>query len=738
MDLLSDLNQPQREAVQHVEGPLLVLAGAGSGKTRVITRRVAYMIQSGVPAYNILAITFTNKAAGELRERLIQLRLPAGVTACTFHSLCARLLREFAAEAELAHNYSIYDRDDQIRVVKAAMANLSLPTDRFPPARVHHAISSAKSDLVTPQKFADDAQGAFERMVAQVYAEYQRLLAGANALDFDDLLSRTARLMTVRPDVRQLLADRYRYIMVDEYQDTNRVQYILAHGIAVEHENICVTGDPDQSIYAWRGADVRNILEFEADYPNATVINLEENYRSARPILTAASALIDHNTQRKPKTLWTSRDGGEDVHVVVCDDSKAEAKEVARRVADFCHRGGRYDEVAVFYRVNSLSRTIEEAMLAAGIPYCVVRGVAFYNRKEIKDVLAYMKLLVNPDDEIATLRVINIPARGIGAVTVGRLLQLSRSSGINLLEACRCGQQAGLSSAAAKKTAAFAAMIESLAGDVDRSIQKIMEDVLSKTGLEKAFQAVAETAAPGAGPAANVAELISNARDFDESSGGAPLEEYLHQITLVSDVDYIEGGDGAVTLMTLHAAKGLEFPAVFIIGCEEGLLPFQRGDAGVADSVRPADLEEERRLAFVGMTRAKRELTLSSVRRRMLRGQYTSQTASRFLEEIGTKDVTHEDRTMALPQPRRQGSFSGGGFYAASDQEQIEALAEATQLPPELEYMQVGSKIQHPKFGRGKVTSIGGQLWPETRVHIFFEDFGPKTIKASVTNLELL
>jgi len=740
LDLLANLNEPQRRAVQHVDGPLLVLAGAGSGKTRVITHRVAYLIQQGVSPWQVLAITFTNKAAGEMRQRVEQLRAPRGSTVCTFHSLCARLLREFADAAALAPNFSIYDRDDQLRITKEAMARAEVPADRLTPSAVHATISNAKNELSTPAAYAEKVDGFYERNVARVFAEYEKLLAANNALDFDDLLLRMVYLLRDRPEIRAKLSDRYRYVLIDEYQDTNHAQYVLAHGIALAHENICVTGDPDQSIYAWRGADIGNILEFEADYPNAEVVRLEENYRSTAAILGAANRLISHNAMRKDKALWTSRTGGANVRVVHCDDEHAEAREVARRIAAHRAGGGQYSEVAVFYRVNSLSRVVEEAMLTTGIPYRIARGVEFYNRKEIKDVLAYLRLISNGVDDLSCLRIINTPARGIGTTSVKRLLALGESTGESLLQVCRRAAEAGLTTAPARKVDGFAALIASLAGDLDRPVRDICEDVVRETGLEELYRKAGEE---GTSALANISELISTAAEFDRNVEGGTLADYLQQVSLVSDLDHFDGSGGAATLMTLHAAKGLEFPVVFMVGCEDGLLPFQRGDGPRWEPPDPGKLEEERRLAFVGMTRAMDDLTLTAVRRRMVRGRYQSQIASPFLDEIGPQGVEVEDlRTAPTLRPQRG---RGGGFYAdVRDRARIEAdfdpyeVGMDVEFPPELEHLTEGCRVHHPQFGGGKVTKIHPQPWPETRADIFFDQVGPKRLVLSKAKLELL
>ncbi len=733
MDLLRDLNVPQRDAVTHMDGPLLVLAGAGSGKTRVIIRRVAYMIAQGVAPGSILAITFTNKAAAEMLHRVERLKTPRGATICTFHSLCARLLREFAQAAQLPRNFSIYDREDQLRLTKEVISNLKIKTQNFAPSAIHASISKAKNAMQTHAEYGAMAGGFYEQTVADVYGGYEKALRSNNALDFDDLLLRMTFLLRDRGDIRTLLGQRYRYILVDEYQDTNRAQYIIAHGIAMDHENICATGDPDQSIYAWRGADIRNILEFEADYPNAAVIHLEENYRSTSPILAAASRLIAHNSQRKEKSLWTNRKGGPPVSVVLCDDEHAEARCIAARIVE--HRAsGRDNDVGVFYRVNSLSRVMEQTLLEHGIAYRIARGVEFYNRKEIKDVLAYLRLLVNSSDDLSCRRIINTPPRGIGAATLERISDLAARRGISLLDACGSPTEAGLGPGPAKKVAAFSKLIAELSSDLDRPVREITEDLVRKSALEEALRSEEEDSFR------NVAELISTAAEFDETNDNPTLEEYLQRISLVADVDHMEGSAGAVTLMTLHAAKGLEFPVVFIMGCEDGLLPFARTDNNDSWKMNGSttDLEEERRLGFVGMTRAKTHLTLTCARSRMIRGRRSSQAASMFLSEIAGEGVKREDLTTSriAAQPARR--KTGGGFYADVEERSIiESMVDEHPLPPEYEYLKVGSVVHHPKFGRGKVLKLS-QVWPETRATIDFEQLGQKRIVLAMTTLELM
>ncbi len=753
------MNPPQRRAVEHVDGPLLVLAGAGSGKTRVITRRVAHLICSGVPAGNVLAITFTNKAAGEMRQRVEQMGLPAavnrpgrptGATICTFHSLCARLLREFAERAGLEANFTIYDAADQKRLIRRIFKDQGIRPGKYSPSGVHGTISNAKNDLLTPETYASGVRGWYQTTVAQVYMEYQRRLRDNRAMDFDDLLMKTAFLLRDAPDVRGELSERFRYVLIDEYQDTNHAQYLIAHTIAMDHQNICATGDPDQSIYHWRGANIENILEFENDYPNAAIIRLEENYRSTQAILSTASQLISHNRNRKEKALWTSRSGGDDVSVVLCDDEHAEAHHVVQSIRRRHSAGGRYGDVAVFYRLNSFSRVLEEALVKEGVPYRIARGVEFYNRKEIKDVLAYLKVLVNPDDDVSCLRIINVPKRGIGSRTVGCLQALAGTRGISLLEAARRSEQAGLKSAAVKRVSDFVELMNALADEKDGPVSELIKTIINRTEMERSLRD--EQSGEGDQPLANLSELVSSAAQFDQQAeaGAASLEDYLQQVSLISDVDHFEGRDQAVTLMTLHAAKGLEFPVVYVVGCEDGVLPFVRDDsAGGGDRFENPQqkIEEERRLLFVGMTRAQDALTLSSARKRMIHGRTTSQAVSPFLMEIGPEHVRAEDLTTFASVPRRRcGPRRGrkrpapaaGGFYDdVLQREIIEAAVKggAEPMPPEYVNMTPGRWVRHPKFGTGRIVSLS-QSWPDTRVVIDFQDLGLKKIVLRYADLE--
>ena len=729
MDLLSNLNEAQQRAVTHVDGPLLILAGAGSGKTRVITRRVAYLIQQGVAPWQILAITFTNKAAKEMARR-IEESGGRGVTACTFHSLCARLLREFAPEANLSTRYSIYDTSDQTRLVKSAMEKAGLDGGILVPSKALSAISHAKMRLQTAEAFAAATTSA-DRLLATAYRAYEQALVAADALDFDDLLMRTAFLLRDRPDIRQQLGQRYRYVLIDEYQDTNHAQYIIAHGIALDHENVCATGDPDQSIYSWRGADVGNILDFETDYPSATVIRLEENYRSTAHILAAASRLVAYNYQRRVKALFTRREGGQDVTILTTTDEHAEAAEVVRRVADLTARGHQHDDIAVFYRLNSLSRVLEDGFRKTGTPYRIARGVAFYSRKEIKDVLAYLKLTLNANDNIACERIINVPARGIGATTLRRLGRWADRHSESLLGAARqAGQVPDLGKAAVARVARFVALMDDLSGLIDGPVKQIMEAALKRTGLEEDLRAsVGEQRTE----LANVEELVTSAAEFDRENPGAGLADYLQLVALVSDADHFEGGSGAVTLMTLHAAKGLEFPVVIMVGCEAGVLPFHH-PAG-----RPTDGEEERRLCFVGMTRAKDQLLLTHALYRSLRGVRYRQAPSRFLTELSGQHVTQIDLSELPGQDeldRTRHTSEADPWPTDDDFYDPETDPDAT-ADESVGGMGAGNRVRHPGFGVGRVVSVS-RSGPHTRVVVDFDQFGRKTLILQYAKLERL
>jgi len=682
--LLGGLSDPQLEAVQHTDGPLLILAGPGSGKTRVVTSRAAYLAATVTDARHILAITFTNKAAREMRDRIETLGVPRSMTVCTFHALCARLLREYHDRVGLPHGFSIVDRDDRRKLLKKAIEACDLASDRWRPAVVEAAISRAKNDMVTAADFANQPLDWWNGTISRVYTCYEKRLAEMAGLDFDDLLMRTALLLKADDELRDTLQDRYRYVLIDEYQDTNAAQYTIARLLCQKRENICATGDPDQSIYGWRGANIENILTFERDYPAARVVRLEQNYRSTKRILASADVLIARNTQRKEKTLWTDNEEGSPVRAVECEDGDDEAAMVARDVATQVRNGLRADETAVFYRVNSLSRGIEEAFIREGIQYQIARGLEFYNRKEIKDVLAYLRVLTNTADEVSLLRAINTPPRGIGATTVGRLVEQARASNRRLFDVIVGGEEpAGLGRSAAK-VRQFGELLRGLSGVIEKPAPQALEFVISHSGLRAMYNT--ETDADDA-PAANLDELISASAAFQQDQPEATLLDWLEHAALVSDVDSVKDNSGAVTLMTLHAAKGLEFSAVYIVGLEDGLLPFRRQE-------EDADEEEERRLCFVGITRAKKRLTLSHARYRMMRGVTQRTARSRFLDELPDDQVEWGDNDAGKPR-RRRGAKTASGEQAPPGR-----------LPDDIDEWQVGSLVRHPLHGLGQVMSL--------------------------------
>jgi DNA helicase-2/ATP-dependent DNA helicase PcrA len=624
------LTTSQKKAVFHVEGPLLVIAGPGSGKTAVITYRIGALIDSGISPYNICAITFTNKAADEMRQRTRALGTPAGPHISTFHSLCVRILRRYADKVGINPNFSIYDQSDQTRCIKQAVKDCELDTTNFPPARMLDAISTRlKNNLIDVDAFKAQADDYFTKNLAHIYDRYQHILTEHNALDFDDLLLKTAFLLRDCPEVCSELSNRFKFLLIDEYQDTNRAQYIIAKALASEHKNICATGDPDQSIYRWRGADIRNILAFEKDWPDATVVKLEENFRSTPNILEVADKLIANNRNRKQKTLIPTRPAGEDIAVTVFEDENDETQGVVRRIKQLTDQGVSLNDIAVFYRVNSQSRVLEEAFIRDKILYQVVRGVEFYNRKEIRDLLAYLKVLVNPEDEIALLRIINTPARGIGKTTIDRVRAYAVGNNISFFEALKKAKDiASLSKAAQAKLAVFVDMIKSFKKDVAGQVTALAQLVFVESGLEKSLK---DQGDKGEDALENINELINAASQYEKFTEQPSLLDYLQQIALFSDADAYDSSSGSVALMTLHAAKGLEFDNVFIVGVEHGLLPHERSTTNEDLS----ELEEERRLFFVGITRAKTRLHISHAHYRTIRGQQLRTIPSQFLYELG-------------------------------------------------------------------------------------------------------
>ncbi len=731
--MLSELTDAQREAVTHFEGPLLILAGPGSGKTRVITHRVAWLISQGVPGQNILALTFTNKAAEEMGRRIEQLTGDPTVWVGTFHRFCARLLRKYAPFVGLQENYTIYDAEDNVRALRRVLGQLELDNSRFTPQTIAKRISRAKNNLISPDEFAAKSGEALDEIVRVVYPAYQRELSSSNAADFDDLLYHLAAVLRENPELRAALDRRYRFVLVDEYQDTNSAQYAIARALSVDHPNLAVTGDPDQSIYSWRGANLNNILEFERDFPNVRVVRLERNYRSTQRILRVAAGLIAHNLRRKEKALFTENGVGSPVRLITYATQKEEAEGIAARIAAEIHAGRRRPgDFAVFYRINALSRALEFAFRDLGIPYQMVHGLEFFQRKEIKDVLAYLHLLNNPRDGVALLRVINTPPRGIGKTTIDRLSRFAQRRGLSLLEAARevikprpavaphddtnaGGFASDFGARAKSPLTRFVKLYDRLAAAADAPLEEVVGLVLSETGYQKRLSE--SELEEDQQRLANVEELLTVARDFDERHPcGGRLEEFLEETSLVNDTDAWEVDSDRVTLMTLHASKGLEFPVVFLIAAEEGLLPHERCRRW------EEQLEEERRLMFVGITRAQRELQISMARYRDFRGARKLTVPSSFLMELPRDEMEmgfagEEERVVTFDtepkSPVESRSATDAGGFIPGDGVRLTtgaALANrgAPPTPTAPDDFRQGMLVVHPVHGLGRISALSG------------------------------
>ena len=725
-DLLDDMTPAQREAATAIDGPLLVLAAAGSGKTRVITRRVAYMLRRGIAGSNILGLTFTNKAAGEMRGRVEALAPGSGVWLGTFHGLCARLLRQYAPLLGIDRGFSIYDQSDRLKALKGVMARLGLDNLGVTPERVESAISKAKNDMLSPEQFAKRGESDHvDAVVARAYVAYQERLVESSAVDFDDLLVHVVKILREHPEVRARLDARYRYILVDEYQDTNMAQYAIVRALAVDYPNLCVTGDPDQSIYGWRGANLDNILEFENDYPGCKVVRLERNYRSTKNILRVADHLIRFNRRRKPKALETENPEGPPVTLTITPTETEEARRLAATLANLANEGEYgFRDMAVFVRVAALTRPIEVALRLAKIPYQVVGGVSFYERQEIKDVLAYLRLMLNPKDDIAFERVVNSPPRGIGKTTVDRLAMRARELGLPLMSMARESTNVpGLKDRATRALRDFAMLMGELVGLRDHAAEETLRKVLALSGYHKYL--VEEAKEGGEERLANVDELVTAARQFDREHPGGSVLDFLEEVSLASAVDRWEDDTGAVTLMTMHAAKGLEFPVVCIVGLEQGILPHARSGES------SAQLEEERRLLFVGITRARQELYLSQCRVREFRGQRTVTIPSQFLAELPEEPlrvVDFSDPMAGLPaiprrpQPPRPASPAPapGGFklITAADLAAGKVLELSAPAGVGGDF-RTGVHVIHPQYGLGRLVAIDG-LGPNRKGKVAF------------------
>ena len=723
--LLEGLTDAQLEAVSAHEGPLLVLAGPGSGKTMVVTRRIAHLVASGVDPSSILALTFTNKAAAQMRERVSSLlgeTMTGLMQVSTFHAFCARQLRIWSTAAGVSQNYSIWDSADQRDAVKRAIVDAGLSTSNWPPAAVLSTISGAKNKLMDAAAFEQDAMDFNDRTVAKIYSRYETLLRDNDAMDFDDLLGHVARLLRDDETIRSAAQRRWQYILVDEYQDTNYAQFIIASGLAQSHRNICVVGDPDQSIYRWRGADIRNILDFEAHYPEARVVPLGRNFRSTGHIVKAASGLVSHNESHRHKDLHTELDDGSPVTIRTCMDEHAEAEAIVGHFRSAAEDGKAWREMAVLYRVNSLSRVLEDAFRHASVPYAVARGTAFYERREIKDALGYLRLLLNPNDDIALRRIINVPTRGIGKTTMDRMETHAKANGQRLGEVMRrISSVPEVTDRARKAVGRFVTMIdgwiaEMSGGMLGLDLADLVSMVLRDSGLESSMV----DADDGEDRVENLSELVSAAADLiiePGEDGSLPdlrgqLAAWLESIALVSDSDAIDPESGVVTLMTLHAAKGLEFDVVAIAGLEQGMLPHSRSFN------EPDSMEEERRLCYVGMTRARRDLLMTRAMTRTHRGLRDRTMVSEFIDEIPPDHVACE-----LPKPSWGSSMdSGEGHLLRGDPESV---------------FKLGDQVEHPRFGLGKIQRLMSRPRGLTAT-IDFDEYGPRTLLVAHAGLQRL
>ena len=719
---LIDLNPPQREAVLHTEGPLLILAGAGSGKTRVITHRIAYLIgECHIRPWNVLAVTFTNKAAEEMRERVARLLGAEGVNVWvgTFHATCVKILRKNAQHLDLRSSFVIYDEGDQLALLRGCLKELDLGERVIHPRVVRAKISRAKNDLLTPAGFASQAADYLEERVARIYYRYQAALQRNGALDFDDLLMETVRLFVERPLILSAYQELWRYLMVDEYQDTNHAQYRLIRLLAERHQNLAVVGDDDQSIYRWRGADLANILDFERDYPSCKVIRLEQNYRSTQRILEAASSVIARNRGRKVKRLWTENEVGELVGFCHARDEGDEATFIMETIRHLAvQEGYDFDDFAVFYRVNAQSRVLEDALRRAVVPYAIVGGLRFYERKEIRDLVAYLRLIANPADSVSFLRVVNVPARGIGRGTLDRVSELAAARGLSLWEACREIEKEGfLAARQMKALLEFQALIERFIARLHETpVPDLVSVLLQETGYSAELEQ--EGTPEALSRIENLQELISAALDFVQRSEDTTLQAFLDMVALLTNVDEgMRDTRGRVTLMTLHMAKGLEFPVVFIEGMEEGVFPHGRAYTD------PEELEEERRLCYVGVTRAKKRLFLTAAVQRRLYGGESFNLPSRFLEEI----TPHLLERIEAPSPSYATSLEG---YGASV---LRYEVEADQTPF-VDFYQPGIQVRHPEWGVGRIRERMGN-GDEMKVVVTFPGIGTKKLKVKYAQL---
>ena len=763
MSIYDKLNEPQREAVYHTDGPLLILAGAGSGKTRVLTHRIAYLIEErNVNPWNILAITFTNKAAGEVRERVDSLVGfgSESIWVSTFHSMCVRILRRFIDRLGYDNRFTIYDTDDQKTLMKEVCKKVAIDTKVFKERSLMSAISSAKNELILPDEFELNVGGDFAKLkIAKVYREYEAQLKANNALDFDDLLVKTVQLLQTQPDVLENYQERFRYIMVDEYQDTNTVQFQLVRLLAGKYRNLCVVGDDDQSIYKFRGANIRNILDFEHEFSDACVIKLEQNYRSTGNILNAANRVIANNKGRKEKTLWTANGEGELVHLRQFDTGYDEADFIAEDIKKEVRAGASYNDHAVLYRTNAQSRLLEEKFVAMNVPYKIVGGVNFYARREIKDLLAYLKTIDNGMDDIAVRRIINVPKRGIGLTTINRIQESAAERGLGFYETLMAPELIPGIGRSAANLDSFAALIEYFKGLTGQmSITDLLREVIEKTGYMESLDS--EDKEDAQARKENIDELINKAAAYEEAAEDrdepATLSAFLEEVALVADIDSLDEEQDYVVLMTLHSAKGLEFPHVYLAGMEDGLFPSYM----TITSDDRDDLEEERRLCYVGITRAEQELTLTCARRRMVRGETQYNKISRFIKEIpaelldtGSRRIEPETevpvqqntyahareafRARAFGAAYSNGAGKSSGVSSGKSSQGLASLQKGSQLAAgsggSPDYAE-GDRVRHVKFGEGTVLEIrsGGR---DYEVTVDFDSAGVRKMFAKFAKL---
>lgn len=743
MSIYDTLNEQQKKGVFTTDGPVLLLAGAGSGKTRVLTHRIAYLIDElGVNSWNIMAITFTNKAAGEMKERVENL-VGVGsdsIWVTTFHSTCVRILHRYADRIGYDNNFAIYDTDDQKTVMKEVCKRLQIDTKQLKERTILGAISSAKDELISPPEYELNAAGDYRKQkIASAYREYQETLRKNNAMDFDDLIMKTVELFKTDQEVLASYQKRFKYIMVDEYQDTNTAQFELIRLLAAGTRNLCVVGDDDQSIYKFRGANIRNILDFEKVYPEAVVIRLEQNYRSTQNVLDAANAVIKNNTGRKEKTLWTDHGNGNRIHFKQFDNAYEEAEFVADDIAGKKRNGiADYGDCAVLFRTNAQARLLEERFVVEGIPYNVVGGVNFYARKEIKDLLAYLKTIGNGRDDLAVKRIINIPKRGIGAATIAKVQDYADLHEISFYEAlCQADEVTGLTSKTAEKLKPFVNLINVFRSKVDfYGIKELLEDVIETTGYVKELEASDEEDAEAR--IENIDELISKAAAFEETHDQPTLGEFLEEVALVADIDNVEEGNNRVLLMTIHSAKGLEFSHVYMTGMEDGIFPSYM--TIVSDD--PDEIEEERRLAYVGITRAKEDLTLCYAKMRMVRGETQMNAVSRFVREIPTelmdnKPQAPKTRPIAVAAPKRTAAenkpyIAGGGLGSLAAAGITKGAGAVTGGKPDYD---IGDRVVHVKYGEGTVTDL--EPGPrDYKVTVDFDEAGQKIMYAAFAKLQ--